>query len=238
MLSQRAQEKPTTIIALPPEVLKIILAYCQLDGFLSARAASKVFYDVSLLYPSSLIRDIVIGEIGTVALREAVQLPKTSWLRRQYMLNSGSRFDLAGLYREHKDTLLSCCWSLSDGIAAVRLHSIVESFASNFASQYLFELQKNSQYNDENPPSAQELSRIELALYRFEAYCNLFPPASRVEDCNESKEAQMSFLFSFSPWEREQIASIHESLWRRIAPGKSPYAENLKCHKHLYDMSR
>lgn len=114
--------------------------------------------------------------------------------------------------------LLECRWSLSDGIAAIRLHSIVESFASEFTSFYLSWLQKHSKCQHENPPYMQELTRIKRALYRFETYCRLFPPTNVLEDCDKPRAAQMSFLSSFSPWEREQLASVHESLWRQVAP--------------------
>ncbi|KAI5859877.1 hypothetical protein GGS23DRAFT_614708 [Durotheca rogersii] len=67
--------------------------------------------------------------------------------------------------------------------------------------------------------SGQELVRIKRALYRFELYCKLFPPPEQHYLESSFITAQLVFSRRFPAWENEQLASIRESLWRKVTPG-------------------
>lgn len=67
--------------------------------------------------------------------------------------------------------------------------------------------------------SAQELLRVERALYRFELYCIFFGDQNFrvVEKGAGQREAFWNF---FAPWEIEQIASVSEYIQVAILPCK------------------
>jgi hypothetical protein len=229
-MSEPLQEK-MTLATLPQEVLKIVLAHSHdLDSLLSTVASCRAFYAAFHTSPSSLTQALVFREIDSAVLPEAIQTLRAALFRRHRHRLSSSDLHLAvsSLFGEGRDALLNYQWNLADGIAVIRLHSIVETFASEFASYYLSWLQRHSKCEQEGPPSIQERARIKRALYRFETYCNLFPPPQDLED-SDFKAAEISFLSSFSPWEIEQLASVHESMWRRLTPGTSQYVPKQTC---------
>lgn len=224
-MSMTLQEK-VTLASLPQEVKITILAHSHdLDSLLSARAACRTFYAAFLTAPSSLTRAVVSREIGVAVLPEAIQTLKASALRS--LPDSDLPAVVFQLLDEDREALLDYRWSLADGIAAVRLHATVDLLTSEFASYYLHWLQVNSKCEKEGPPSMHELARIKRALYRFETYCSLFLSlkgtwhSPKGPDDFDFKAVQVMFLHRFSPWEREQLASAHESLWRLVAPGTS-----------------
>ncbi|EMR62597.1 hypothetical protein UCREL1_10477 [Eutypa lata UCREL1] len=221
-MSMTLQEK-VTLASLPQEVKITILAHSHdLDSLLSARAACRTFYAAFLTAPSSLTRAVVSREIGVAVLPEAIQTLKASALRS--LPDSDLPAVVFQLLDEDREALLDYRWSLADGIAAVRLHATVDLLTSEFASYYLHWLQVNSKCEKEGPPSMHELARIKRALYRFETYCSLFLSlkgtwhSPKGPDDFDFKAVQVMFLHRFSPWEREQLASAHESLWRLVAP--------------------
>ncbi|KAH8650971.1 hypothetical protein BGZ60DRAFT_388725 [Tricladium varicosporioides] len=211
-------QKKTTLATLPQEALKIILAHSHdLNSLLSTVASCRAFYAAFHTSPSSLIQALISREIDAAVLPEAIQALRAASFRRHHLQGSDLHLAMTPLFGEGRDALLNYRWSLADGVAAVRLHSITDIFASEFVLYYLFMLQGLSNCEQQDPPSIQELARIKRALYRFETYCSLFPPPEDPGDPG-FKAAQISFFSSFSPWEREQLACVHESLWRQVTP--------------------
>lgn len=228
-------EKPT-LVTLPLDIIFLLLEHCcDLDSLLSLMASCRTFYFAFHNYPTSLTHTLISREIDIAVLPDAIQLLKAAEISRNGPSFSDLPIAVSKLFGEGREALVKDRWSLADGIAAIRLHSIIDGFASKFASYYLSWLQKNSKRDQETPPSVLELARIKRALYKFEVFCRLFPAVEQDDKSEEARyaigssrsenpdfdAAQMSFLSFLSPWEREQLACIHESLWRQVAPGKS-----------------
>lgn len=207
------------LAALPQDILRIILRHSHdLDSLLSTISSCRAFYAAFKSSTRSITRAIVCQEISVDILPEAIQTLRAATFSRP----SESEFTLvkSQLFGDRREALLDYQWNPADGIAAIRLNSIIESFASDLASCYLSLLRKCRGLGQNGPPSMPELLRIKRALYRFEIFCRLFPPdATRITDPAPTK-SHISFLALFSPWEEDQLASIHESLWRRVAPSK------------------
>ncbi|KAI0379665.1 hypothetical protein F5Y04DRAFT_127420 [Hypomontagnella monticulosa] len=235
--SSGGKEKPT-LTTVPHEVAVNILECCHdLDSLLSLIASCRYFYSVFHTYQISIMHTFISREIDPAVLPEAVQASKAAEIYRRGPSFSALPFAVSELFGEGRGALVKDRWSLADGIAAIRLHSIIDRFASELAFDYLIYLKQNScQEEREGPPSTTELARIKRALYRFEVFCRLFPP---VDDCKIPQEnlhfklrmsdksrstdpdfraAQVSFISFLSLWEREQLYSVYESLWRQVVP--------------------
>lgn len=112
-------------------------------------------------------------------------------------------------------------WTPSKVLQLDSLHRHVQSFAAAFASEALTEKLEPNELNaiPQHPPSSQEIHRIQRAFYRFELCCNLFRDPKRTLF---SVDEQMHlFFYKFFPWEIEQLGSIHDYLFRLIAPGNA-----------------
>jgi hypothetical protein len=114
-------------------------------------------------------------------------------------------------------TYLPRSWTLSEALPLGKLHCSVERFASEFIAEML-NTSSAFAYIDAPPlwpVSKNELSRIQRAFCRFEVYCNLFR-GTKAFDPSETEEL---FFFKFSYWENEQLACVHNHLFRAIYPG-------------------
>ncbi|KAF5511720.1 hypothetical protein CGCS363_v002560 [Colletotrichum siamense] len=110
-------------------------------------------------------------------------------------------------------------WSLSEGIVAVQLRNNVVDLSKAISKQYLNNLAAHVKKGHEEAPSDAELDRIQRALYRFETYCNIFPPlGAYLYPADDVREEWTTFFESSPSWEIEQVGSVHESLFRLVAP--------------------
>jgi hypothetical protein len=209
--------------SLPQEVVAIILRHSpDLDTFLSSIASCRAFFDAFQNAPTSLTRTLVARKVGDL-------LPQATFvlLARNARTYAHSPAEMAQAMAQllsrwgDESAVLAHRWSLADGIAAIRLHKIIDELANKTAAYCLSWLEKLSGHSQEEP-SDSELARIRRALYRFELFCRLFPPVLDTEVSDSVLEAgQLVFLQQGHPWESEQLASVHESLWRLVAPGTS-----------------
>lgn len=74
--------------------------------------------------------------------------------------------------------------------------------------------------NPSYPPSHAEMNRIERSFLRFELYCNLFAMQSPSQESAErfSQEEQRDIYFKhYVSWENEQLACVHDYLFRRLS---------------------
>ena len=207
------------LATLPRELLIEILEYSHdLDSLLSTIASCRAFNQAFHVCPGPLLGIAVSRSIDPAVLPEAMLALKAASLRRDSPPKANPHL-VSQLVEENRESLLRYYnWNIADALSATRLHSVVESFASEFSRYYLFWLQKNSRRDVEAPPSEDELSRIKRALYWFETFCKVLPCPERDLD-DEYVAASVPLLSALSPWEREQLVSIYESLWRVVTPG-------------------
>jgi hypothetical protein len=108
-------------------------------------------------------------------------------------------------------------WTLADALSISKLYSHVHYFATDFACKCLG-IQALERGVQQSPPSQLEIARIERTLYRFEMYCNIFKDfRNPVLSVDEQREI---FFSRFSPCENEQLACIHDYLYRKVSPGE------------------
>lgn len=105
-------------------------------------------------------------------------------------------------------------WTMVDALAVSNLHSCVEYWSEKFVTE-MFNTASTFAYIDTPPAGAlsqNEKNRIQRAFYRFEAYHNL----CRGFDVRENG----GFLIcKNSDCENEQLACVHDYLFRAICPG-------------------
>jgi hypothetical protein len=213
-----------TFASLPLDVLVVILSHSHdLDSLLSSRASCRAFFNAFNNSPTSLTKSIVTRHIDAAVLPEATLVAQATQVRLSRTPSSKlpKTFVSRLLSGRNNKALLNHRWTLSDGIAVIKLHSIITRFAKQFACFYLGWLEANSGISQVDPSDG-ELARIIRALYRFEIFCILFPPP--VPPPQEKllpifRGPQVTFLLGFSPWENEQLACVQEGLWRLVVPG-------------------
>lgn len=112
--------------------------------------------------------------------------------------------------------------TIPDALRVDEFYHHVTFFATSFASSTLSKLPVvDGHGNPQAPLSPNEWRRIEGNLYRFELYCNLFRnhrPKFRQTGLMAADEEQRDLFFKmYSPWENEQLACIHDFLWRQLS---------------------
>ena len=207
-------ELQAQILALLPDIGTLRTAVLSCPAFFHAFRYSE----------GPIMNSVLLGEIGSAVFPEAVIALEASSIRHgkptvQERANSVSQKQL--LRREQVQWI----WTPADALAASKVHFYVHSFATKFASAALSRVPSCSGLQLEHSPSTQqELERIERALYRFEIYCNLFPPSRSMESeiaSGDSAAMQYEAFFSrFAPWENEQLACIYDFLVREVSPGR------------------
>lgn len=113
--------------------------------------------------------------------------------------------------------------------ALIKTHSAVQYFCDRFiqearplAPQFIAAHPASSALG---PPSSTEVYRVQRALYRFQAYCNLrVRQKGDFDDDIEEVRGRKNiwrqiepFLSAFSPWVNEQLACIHDFLERGLS---------------------
>ncbi|MCJ1402995.1 hypothetical protein MMC11_006217 [Xylographa trunciseda] len=114
---------------------------------------------------------------------------------------------------------LSTHWTLPDTLAIGNLYTQIQFFVADFASCG-FAKQGFGTINAPSylgPFSSTERRRIERAFYRFELYCNLFRERKYGDDRFSPEEQRDIFFASYTPWENEQLACIHDYLFDRLS---------------------
>ena len=158
---------------------------------------------------------VLNNEIGSDILPEALLTFLSKPLVR-------ARGDVLSKFLNHakRTRLAELSWSITDALEISRFHIIIDNFSRNYANKVLAGA-PTSDYKVPRitQPTPTETGRIQRAFYRFEIFCNLFPPLSNIS-YNKMKDEWADFFNRFAPWENEQLACIHDFLVREITPSK------------------
>jgi hypothetical protein len=216
------------LASLPHDVLVAILSNMpDLDTLLASIASCRAFYSAFKSSPTPIIRDLAFRIIGIAVLPDSI-LATLARNAGPCRLTGPEEAIVAAvlelLNRRGDEALLTTHkWTAAEGMATIRLHSIIDDMARKFASFHLSLLEKVSGRQKE-PPSNQELVRIKRALYRFEVFRTLFPPRNRDDQHIPALlNAQEAFFGTASPWENEELFAVLDSLRRLVAPGTYSY---------------
>ena len=113
-------------------------------------------------------------------------------------------------------------WTLSDAVRVSKLYEHVSFFSKDLAHEALSRWRKNHLYNPlTDPLSSTEICRLYRSFYRFELYCNLFRQYAYEDERYTRGEQKAIFFDLHSPWENEQLACVHDYLFRRMSIRKS-----------------
>jgi hypothetical protein len=174
---------------------------------LACSSSFHAFKDAELL----ITTQVLLKEVGLDVLPEAIAALESS------RTDSWSRQKAADFISRHlrNRKIPPLSWTLSDALSMSKLYHHVRFFATDFATKTLASVPFE---REAAPPSQAEIARIERAFYRYEIYCNVFRDYKHpLYSLEEQKEKVFS---NFSPWENEQLACIHDYLFRLISPGK------------------
>jgi hypothetical protein len=199
---------------LPLELKQDLLAaLADLASLRSAALSCPSMYHAFVNAEKLITNQVVNNQIDAAVLPEAVGALKSS--RPQPWTRQG----VGDFIHHHLQarTYLPHSLTLSEAWALGRLHSGVERFAAEFIAEML---NPSSVFaHIDAPPgwavSKNETNRVQRAFYRFEVYCNLFRGFQEFQP----GETEKLFLFNFSYWENEQLACIHDYLFRAVCPG-------------------
>jgi hypothetical protein len=213
------------LASLPHDVLVAVLSnVLDLDTLLAIIASCRAFYSAFKSSPTPIIRDLAFRIIGIAVLPDSI-LATLARNAGPCRLTGPEEAIVAAvlelLNRRGDEALLTTHkWTAAEGMATIRLHSIIDDMARRFAAFHLSQLERVSG-RQQKAPANQELVRIKRALYRFEVFCTLFPPQDRdkQEIPTPSFNAQEAFFGTASPWENEEFFIVLESLRRLVAPG-------------------
>ncbi|KAI9784263.1 MAG: hypothetical protein M1839_002323 [Geoglossum umbratile] len=207
---------------LPLELRQRILGSVPDVGTLRTTTLScPAFYDAFREFPVSIITSVLSSEIGPSILPEAVMALEASSIRRRNL----SHQDVADIILQKlwlQREKVQRKWTLTDALAASKLHFCVDSFAVKFGSIALREFPScHGPELEYFPPTQQELERIKRALYRLEIYRTIFPLEcfdSGIAARLNTKILPEEFFSQFAQRENEQLACIQYFLAHEVKP--------------------
>ncbi len=191
----------------------LLAALSDVSSLRSAVLSCSSLYHAFLGAEELITTQVVENQLGSDVLPEAVAALKSS------RLQPWTRQGVVDFVDHHLHSRMSPLdsWTLSEALPLGNLHSSVERFASEFIAEML-NVSSEFAYIDAPPGwpvSRQEMNRVQRAFYRFEVYCNLF----RNPRVFEASEIGDLFFFKWSHWENEQLACVHDYLFRAVCPG-------------------
>ncbi len=214
-------EKNLSVISMMerfPLELKQALLSSLLDVYSlrSAALCCSSFYHAFLSAEELITTQVVKNQLDAEVISEAVialQSSGQSWTRQGVL-------DFVDHHLRTRTTPPTS-WTLSEALPLSNLHTNVERFTSEFIAEML-NTSSEFAYIDAPPTwpvSKKEMNRIQRTFYRFEVYCNLFHDSKLFE----ASEIEDLFFSKFSYWENEQLACVHDYLFRVVCPGTKTY---------------
>ncbi|KAI9876672.1 MAG: hypothetical protein M1830_005987 [Pleopsidium flavum] len=221
-------KSPTSLEDLPVD-LKLVI-FCALPDISCLKAlvrTSSAFYQTFLDSQLLVVRTVLSNGVHPDVMPEAL----TVWEASQIMPWSKERVqDYLKQYRDSSTSPTKQLWTLSDGLRFSNLHSHVRSFTADFCSAILSVHPITGVHDPAyRPPSPSELCRIQRIFYRFELCCTLYRRRSfgqKDKDRFSPEEQQNLFFKKFECWENEQLACIHDYLFRRLSVAYDEVAEH------------
>lgn len=208
---------------LPTELVQAILYESHgLKTLLSAILSCRRLYDVFVGDSSRIATRAVINELDSYDVRpEAIAALRASKLTdptRQMVQ------DLCTAHLQKRSYELSIRMTFDEAISASKLHAAVSRLAEDFTKAGLRVFMGESKNahtltSRSLEPSTSEKCRIMRAFYLSELFFNLFRQTFRWP-IQETCQCMNDFLLTFAHWEIEQIACIHDYLYRLVAPSE------------------
>lgn len=212
-----------------PVELKLALFYVIPDIFtLNALIrTSSSFYRAFTDSQSLVVAAVLANEVHPDVISDAVAL----WnVTRIEPWSKPAIESFLKRYRDSEPSPVRSPWTLSEATKFSTIHRHVEFFTQDFCFSVLSMHPISGKPDPEyEPPSSNELCRIQRILYRIELYCVLFrirEPQCKNKERLTLDEQQELFFTKFWPWENEQLACIHDYLLRGLSVGFNETAEH------------
>lgn len=161
---------------------------------------------------SSFSFAVLCKEIPVAILPEAIAAWSSSKIKPW---NKYGGWGFLKHYHANREAQLNQSWTLNKAREVSKLYQCCRFFASEFSAAAL----------SENPkagltPSRLESNRIERSFLRFELYCNIFRkqfPSQKSKHRFSPEQQREMYLKYYADWENEQLACVHDCLFRRLS---------------------
>lgn len=223
-----------SLCTLPIEVKQAIL--CHLPDLRTLKATilshSSIYYAFldgkELIAVKVLLNVIPHGLLPDAALAlDASSIEGWTWHRRR-TTQDWTREKVLSILERHRNYKPPKSISLKDAFSMQRLYQVIEIFTSDFITKAL----SRNPALPQSPPSMKEWARVARSFYRFEIYRHLFRNRDGYDyrDMFEKRKTSLDFQEKeqweiyykyYAVWELEQLATVGEYLFRKIAIRKS-----------------
>ena len=220
LCSLPTEVKQTILCHLPDlHALKAaILSHSNLYSAFLDRKESIAFQVLSNFIPHELLPDAMLA-------LDASFIEGWTWSNRA-MTQDWTREKVLSILDQHRnrDYKISKSISLDDICSMQRLYQVIKTFTSDFITAAFSKSPTLPQY----PPSSREWDRVARSFYRLEVYRHLFRNRDNYDYNDEFERPKASLDFKreeqwdvyykhYAVWELEQLATVSEYLFRRIA---------------------
>ena len=237
---------------LPLEIKQTIL--CSLSDTYALKAAilsHSSIYSAFRDRPESIIIRVLLNSIPQDLLPDAALVLDASTIEgwtwsNKAMSQDWTRKRVLTILSRHKNRAVPETISLNDAGSMLKFYHVVKTLTSDFISDAM---PKNPALL-QHPPSSREWNRVARSFYRFEVYRHLFRDRDNFDygQLNERKKSSPDFRIgeqwevyykNFAVWELEQLATVGDYLFRRVAirTSFSPYLP-LSLWRHWTDLLR
>lgn len=203
---------------LPTDILLVL--FRALSDIPSLRALSLTnsgLHEIFIKHASSISFAVLSNEIPATILPEAI----AAWSSSNIKPWSRSRVQrFLQDYHANREAQMSQSWTLFKALKVSKLHQRSRFFASEFSASVLSTNPVSGSPTPNFPPSSREADRIERTFHRFELYCNLFRKQSPTQEGTQrfsDTEQQDIYFKHYAAWENEQLACVHDYLFRRLS---------------------
>ncbi|KAM0167930.1 hypothetical protein ACHAPF_011502 [Botrytis cinerea] len=182
----------------------------------------KAMHNAFVSADQPILKQVFTNEIGSEVLPEAFL---TALISRQTTVSDDvldschNRFIENARNIKRKDHLdLRIC----DALFMSNLHSHVVYFTNDFISKAFTSqifTEDISIITRQLPVSDKEKWRIQRTFYHFQIYCYIFHEKKTLFPVHLQSDQNKIFFNYFSIWENEQLACVHDYMFRVIAPG-------------------
>ena len=205
------------IKSLPVELIQLILG--ALPDAVTLRAlvlSHSSFYRAFITGKDFITFKVLLNQIVPNLLPDAVAVLESSRFR------SWNRKLIQEFLADYHQGRLSPSrtWTISDAVPVSMLHDDICFFMTDFVTVALAANPVTGVPDvSPSPLTSREKFRISQAFYRFELYCNLFRERCWKDNRFGPEEQREIFFDHYSPWENEQLACVHDYLYRRMVAG-------------------
>lgn len=178
---------------------------------------NSVLHQIFINNVSSISFAVLANEISAIILPEAIAAWSSSHIKPWNKLRVQNFLQQ---YHANREGQLNQSWTLSNASEVSKLHHRCRFFASEFCASVLSTNPVSGSSTSAFPPSFLEVGRIERTFHRFELYCNLFRKQSRSQkDARRFSETEQQDIYfkHYAAWENEQLACVHDYLFRRLS---------------------